>query len=164
MKPNCTLLVRIRRAAAICLLAYLQAAGFLPYGVALGAWLEGSHAVWVERGPQGLTIVLHHSSGQQGGRPAALRPAHRHGMASQVFCLLAKTGRGPLADHVAAFEVNSACAKAAGKIEASSAQPHYVPVLAARGPFSPRSPPACPAPILPLLASLRTLRVTVLLV
>lgn len=170
MKPKLKFLLRLQRAAGvICLFAYLQAAGFLPCGVAFGAWLEGSHAVWVQGGPGCLTIVLHHRRGRL-ARPAdAAKSRHRHGIASKMFCFLARTGPGPMADHVASFKINRACVKAAGELKASGAEFHGAVNSAAHERSSPQSPPASAAlffsdSVVPSFASLRALRVTVLLV
>lgn len=170
MKPYSNLFVRLHGVAAVsCLLVYLQATGILPGVVAFGAWLEGSHAVWLRGGPEHLTIVLHHPSNPRPRTTAAAQPPLRHEIASRIFCLLARTGPSPLADHVASFDLNPHCAKASGELKAPSAEFHGALGFVGPGQFSSRVPPAATSlvssasTVLPS-ASLRALHVTVLLI
>ena len=105
-----------RVGAVLCLLAVLLGPGqVLPGLLALGAALEGSHTVRVGIEEAQFHLVLSHERGQAGRpdynpRHHPQHPAHRHGLAASVLCLLA--GRGGLEpDHVANFATGSACEK-----------------------------------------------------
>ena len=98
-------LLRSRFGALACLLTVLLGpAQVAPGLLAVGAMLEGSHAVHMSRSGQEFRLVLHHESAR------SEVPLHRHGMASRALCLLADRGTmNP--DHVATFTVDSAWEK-----------------------------------------------------
>ncbi len=110
MKPigqsNCA----VRRVAAwVCLVAMaLGPARVLPFALAWGASAEGSHAVRVYRGEDGLTkVVLGHRMDAAKMVPVRVQPtrpeqSHHHGWASSVLCWVTEA-RSTAGDHVASF-------------------------------------------------------------
>ncbi|MBI5388540.1 MAG: hypothetical protein HZA90_28070 [Verrucomicrobia bacterium] len=94
----------------ICLLGQVEV---WPDLLALGAWLEGSHAVRLGRGEATIQLVLCHAGVRAGQadvtRGQGLCPAnHRHGMASKLVCVVADRADG-LPDHAASFHTAWTC-------------------------------------------------------
>jgi hypothetical protein len=90
-----------RFAACLCLLSWIQAAGFVPSLLALAASLEGSHQVNVAWGGGEIAVVLHHAE--------VSSSPHQHGPASKVLCSLGNSVPGSRADHVVSFVGHSTC-------------------------------------------------------
>lgn len=107
----CPSLSRVK--ALLCLLAVLLGpAQLLPGLLAAAAAIEGSHTVRVGLDGADFRLVLSHERGTVGRsdydpRHHPQHPAHCHGLASRVLCLMADRG-GMEADHVAVFTAGSA--------------------------------------------------------
>lgn len=99
------LLLRSRFGALACLLTVLLGPSqVVPGLLAVGAVLEGSHAVQISRSGEEFRLVLRHEAAR------SEISLHRHGMASRALCLLAEQGTMD-PDHVAIFTVDSAWEK-----------------------------------------------------
>ena len=111
MARNRSLRIDFRRArveAFFCLLAMLLGPGqIFPGLLAMGAALEGSHTVRVGTDAAGFHLILSHERGQASEsdfnpRHHPQHPAHRHGVAAGILCLVADRGACD-PDHVANF-------------------------------------------------------------
>jgi hypothetical protein len=116
MAHNRRLLVPARFArvgAVLCLVAlFLGPSQVVPGLLALGAALEGSHAVRVGMDQSQFHLVLSHERGQAdrpdyNPRHHAGHPAHHHGLAAGILCFLGDS-RGLEPDHVANFTMGTA--------------------------------------------------------
>lgn len=126
-----------RASVGACLLAYLQAAGFMPVLLAIAAAVEGSHTVSLGCTSDHVSVILHHEcgSGTQGFQ-------HHHGPVSRVICLWGNDGPPPPADHVASFNCSTACEKTAGELKARSSQSLSAVGFDWSKHLFPRSPPS----------------------
>ncbi len=85
-----------RLAAALCLFAWVQAAGLMPALLAFSATLEGLHEVSMTWERDKVSVVLHHHA-QPGSEP------HSHAVASRIVCSLGGSAPAARADHIADF-------------------------------------------------------------
>jgi len=101
MNSRNTIRTCVRRlAAAVCLFAFcFGPARFAPIVVAALAGVEGTHAVRVANTAAETAVVLHH---QRTAGPMPGLPAHHHGVASGVVCLLGNS-QNAAGDHTARF-------------------------------------------------------------
>ncbi len=97
-------------AAVTCLIAFsFGPAKLLPPVFTLFAKAEGSHFVRMEDNFRGDTklVLRHHPGAQKRGVHSIAFDQHRHGIASQVICLLTQE-RGDQSDHIAFFATGCA--------------------------------------------------------